>query len=522
MPNVTISEFPTRGTVLDTTVFATETSGATEKITAASLKNYVSSLTSVVTTGVINAAGGLVASSLSAGIIGNVGTVLIGTVSTAAQPNITTVGTLTGLTVTGNITLNGSQVWSAASDASFGSINSTPIGNQTPSTAAFTSVVSTGLVVNGTMSASTGQFTTINGTNINLSGSVTPTANLLPKLGSVTRWFGQAFVNTASIRTGSINTVNAVTVTASTVSAASIATTNIAATTFTASTSVIPNANVSSSLGNSTRWFSQAFVNTASIRTGNINTVNAVTVTASTMSAPVITGTTLTTSTVAAATVTASTAINPTANLSVGLGTNTLRFNNIYGGTGHFNTLNTPVINSTTMTGTTMTVTNLNSTNLVVSANFEPLGNVSVNLGSTSKWFNVIYGKAIQAQYADLAEIYQADAVYDAGTVVAFGGDAEITVSDQSHDPAVAGVISTAPAYLMNSAATGLPVALSGRVPCKVQGPVRKGQRLVNAGHGLAMALDPAQYQPGCVIGHSLVDHPDSDIRIIEVVIMKF
>jgi hypothetical protein len=74
----------------------------------------------------------------------------------------------------------------------------------------------------------------------------------------------------------------------------------------------------------------------------------------------------------------------------------------------------------------------------------------------------------------------------------------------------------------MNSSCPGLPVALKGRVPCKVRGPVRKGDRLVNAGSGIAMKLDPALYQPGCVIGHALADIYSSDVETIEVVVMKF
>lgn len=452
MTNVTIGDFPVRGTVLDNTYFATETAGLTEKILASSLKNYISSLTNITTSGIINASGGLVASSISAGTIGNTGAVITGTLSTSNQPNITKVGVLQNLSVTDNILLNGAQVWSANASATFARINSTPIGDLTPSTARFTSITGTGLVINGAMSASTGQFTTLTGTNIRASGSFLPTANLLPKLGGTTNWFGEAYINTASIKTGRINVVNAVTVTA----------TNMTAT-----------------------------------------------------------GTT-----------TIGTLLRPDANVSASIGSNTLRFTEIYGATGHFYTLNGTTVNSTTVNGTTVAattvnattsnVTNLNVTNVDVASTFEPTGNLSVNLGSTTKWFNTIYGRSTQAQYADLAENYASDTVYEPGTVVSFGGSAEITVTTESHDPAVAGVISTNPAYLMNADASGLPVALSGRVPCKVQGPVSKGDRLVSAGHGVAKVLNPQEYVPGCVIGHSLESHESSEVRMIEVVVMKF
>jgi hypothetical protein len=151
-----------------------------------------------------------------------------------------------------------------------------------------------------------------------------------------------------------------------------------------------------------------------------------------------------------------------------------------------------------------------------------PSANLTYNLGSTTAWWNNVYGVAIQAKYADLAEKYSTDAVYLPGTVVVFGGSAEITISAESHTTAVAGVISTNPAYLMNSDSSGLPVALSGRVPCQVQGPVNKGDRLVNVSPGVAGRLDPAEYQPGCVIGHALASVPDGQLTTIEVVIMKF
>jgi hypothetical protein len=116
-------------------------------------------------------------------------------------------------------------------------------------------------------------------------------------------------------------------------------------------------------------------------------------------------------------------------------------------------------------------------------------------------------GVASSAKYADLAEIYTSDYNYTAGTVVVLDGPAEITQSTHSHDTRIAGVISDKPAYLMNSEAKGLPVALMGRVPCQVTGTVTKGDRLVASykpGH--AMSMNPNLYEPGCIIGKALED----------------
>jgi hypothetical protein len=158
--------------------------------------------------------------------------------------------------------------------------------------------------------------------------------------------------------------------------------------------------------------------------------------------------------------------------------------------------------------------------NITVSAN-----NVS-NIGTVSTRHNTIFattfnGTATTAQYADLAEIYTSDNHYEYGTVVAIGGEQEITITVETHDNRVAGVISQNPAYLMNRDAIGLPVALTGRVPCKVIGPISKGDRLVSsdvAGH--AQRLDMNAYTPGCIIGKALEDF-GSGPGVIEILIGK-
>ena len=129
-------------------------------------------------------------------------------------------------------------------------------------------------------------------------------------------------------------------------------------------------------------------------------------------------------------------------------------------------------------------------------------------------------GQATTATYADLAENYRADQEYEVGTVLSFGGSWEVTQSNKKVDTRIAGVVSTAPAYLMNADQQGefvTPVALMGRVPCKVQGAVRKGDMLVSAGNGRARVVDTPLM--GSVIGKALADS-DGD-NIIEVVVGK-
>jgi len=147
------------------------------------------------------------------------------------------------------------------------------------------------------------------------------------------------------------------------------------------------------------------------------------------------------------------------------------------------------------------------------------------NIGAAGATFNTVFAKATSAQYADLAEMYVSDADYTPGTVVDFGGSHEITISSVSHSTAVAGIVSTNPSYLMNSSQPGehvLPVALTGRVPCRVQGPVRKGDVLVaSSTPGVAQRIG-MNWQPGCVLGKSMEAIDSAEIKIIEVAVGRF
>ena len=143
--------------------------------------------------------------------------------------------------------------------------------------------------------------------------------------------------------------------------------------------------------------------------------------------------------------------------------------------------------------------------------------------GGTGAAFGTVWAKATSAQYADLAEKYSSDLDYPPGTVVVFGGEKEITISTTSYDTTVAGVISTNPGYSMNTLAEGLEVALTGRVPCRVIGPVRKGQIVVTSDiPGVAQAIDNSKFVPGCVIGKALTTINTNTIETIEVVVGRF
>ena len=155
------------------------------------------------------------------------------------------------------------------------------------------------------------------------------------------------------------------------------------------------------------------------------------------------------------------------------------------------------------------------------SGTITPSSNNALNLGSASLKYATVYattfnGNATSAQYADLAEKYETDAELDAGTVVMFGGDKEVTACDTENCHAVAGVISTDPAYMMNSGAEGQFVALTGRVPTKVTDSVSAGDLLVFAGNGMAKSNNNAR--AGTIIGKA-VGSSEGGEAVIEVLV---
>ena len=170
-----------------------------------------------------------------------------------------------------------------------------------------------------------------------------------------------------------------------------------------------------------------------------------------------------------------------------------------------------------TITGSGTISVDLSDTETFTSTN--TASKAVVRDGSGNFAAGTITATATQAQYADLAEKYEADAEYEPGTVVVFGGEKEITSCKDQGSHAVVGVISTDPAYMMNSEAEGQYVALTGRVPCKVTGPVAKGDLLVaSSEEGHAEVNNDAK--PGTIIGKAIGENPEGNgPAIIEVLV---
>jgi hypothetical protein len=161
-------------------------------------------------------------------------------------------------------------------------------------------------------------------------------------------------------------------------------------------------------------------------------------------------------------------------------------------------------------------------------ANLLPGVSSTTNIGASGNTFGTVYattfsGTASQAQYADLAERFEADAEYEAGTVVSLGGVAEVTQAVEELSEDVFGVVSNRAAYLMNatagSDATHPPIAMNGRVPVKVVGTVNKGDRLVSAGNGFARAAKNGEATARNIIGRALQTKTTEEAGTVEAVV---
>lgn len=266
----------------------------------------------------------------------------------------------------------------------------------------------------------------------------------------------------------------------------------------------------------------------------------------------------------------AKTTLLPRVNGSANLGTSGFRFNYIYSNISNSTTINTQTINTTAgdnnvtvtsnlivegnlavngnVTSINSTITTVNDLNLVLANGVEsPLfangagitidgANATLTYTvSGDKWninkdldageydfytTGLYYGTATSARYADLAEKYLSDAEYEPGTVLIFGGEAEVTSCKFYNDNRIAGVVSENPAFRMNDMLEGehvVMIALQGRVPVKVIGYVNKGDMMVSSSEpGYATACSDPKI--GTVIGKALSDFR-GDRGIVEVAV---
>jgi hypothetical protein len=140
------------------------------------------------------------------------------------------------------------------------------------------------------------------------------------------------------------------------------------------------------------------------------------------------------------------------------------------------------------------------------------------DIGQTNNRFGVMYGTSTSAFYADLAEKYLADREYEVGTVMMVGGDKEVTAATLNSN--AIGVVSANPAIKMNDALEGgTYIALKGRVPVKVEYPVKKGDTLI-AGHAGVARVDPLEDPTIRQFAIALESNDSVEIKLIECVIL--
>ena len=472
---------------------------------------------------------------------------LSGTLTTTAQTNITSVGTLTSLSVTGDVSLTGNIVVPSTLSvtgniSASGNINAPYfIGNGSQLTG---------------LTATYGNSNVVNLLNTGLGGNIIPSANGVYTLGNATNQWASVYVgaNTLYINNVaiSINSANILTVAGDNVVAqnanGNITAGNVSTTGNVTGNYIIgdgsqlinlpvgnySNSNVSSFLSN----FGSNVISTSGNISGNYFIGNGSTLTS--VAGANVTGTVAnatfattagSTGSATSATTAGTVTSNAQANItSVGTLTSLSVTGNVTGGNiltaGFVSATGNATAGNIRTAGIVSATGNITGGNLSVSTGTVTLGNIVNangngvgNIGSSGLYFNTIFAQATTALYADLAENYLADAEYAPGTVLSFGGSAELTLSTQDQDPLIAGVVSTNPAYNMNSGLTGefvTTLALIGRVPCLVQGPVSVGSMMVSAGNGRARAeKNPAM---GTVIGKSISSF-DGDIGTVEIVV---
>ena len=411
-------------------------------------------------------------------------TTIAGSLTTASQPNITSVGTLSGLVVAGNIIPNANITYNLGNNTNrFNDLylaNSTIyIGTQTISANATSVSISGNLVANITGDISGNSLT---------AGTVT--TNAQPNITSV----------------GTLTSLS---------SSGNITGANISGTHYGAATGLtsIPGANVSGTV---------AYANIANAVAGS-NVSGEVTYAniANAVAGGNVSGTVAYANIANSVAVANVTGIGNIATINKdGNSSNVLYGNGVFaaatgGGNGTYGDSNVVTLLNAYGSNTISTTGNITSGNIITTS---LTTGANITAGTLTGNWTLSTGSRLNATYADLAEYYEADAIYLPGTVLAFGGNKEVTIADDGTNK-VAGVVSTDPAYVMNMKCKGehiIALALQGRVPTKVRGTIHKGDMLVSGGDGYARPS--ASPQMGTVIGKALQNF-DGIEGVIEVAV---
>ena len=393
-------------------------------------------------------------------------TTIAGSLTTAAQPNITSVGTLSGLVVAGNITPSANITYNLGNNTNrFNDLylaNSTIyIGSQTIGANSTSVSISGQLVANVTGNVSG---------NSSTAGTVTTNAQPnITSVGTLTSLSSSGNITGANITGTHYGAATGLT---------SIPGANVSgAVSFATTANSVAGANVSGEVSYATPANSVAVANVSGI--GNIATIN-----------------------------------------KDGNASNVLYGNGVFaavtgGGNGTYGDSNVVTLLNAYGSNTISTTGNITAGNIITTV---LTTGANTTAGTITGDWSLSTGSRLSATYADLAEYYEADAKYQPGTVLSFGGDKEVTIAEDGTNK-VAGVVSTDPAYVMNMKCPGeyiVALALQGRVPTKVRGTIHKGDMLVSGGDGYARPS--ASPQMGTVIGKALQNF-DGIEGVIEVAV---
>lgn len=196
---------------------------------------------------------------------------------------------------------------------------------------------------------------------------------------------------------------------------------------------------------------------------------------------------------------------------TVDVGTTALQFRNFYASGKYFGTAEKADYLVVSGLGDVSGSINVNPSTLAIRTSAdETINGQNITAGSLKA--NFFVGIGTSAQYADLAEKYKGDNEYPVGTAMCVGGDEETTAADSGC--MCIGVISDKPAYLMNAEADGQPVALKGRVPVRVTGPVSKGQAVYAWKDGVCTTTATT-----ALVGISLESNDDDSEKLVECVL---
>jgi hypothetical protein len=341
---------------------------------------------------------------------------------------------------------------------------------------------------------------------------ILPNSSATVYIGTASQAFSYGYINTLTSLTADIRTISSLNITGTNLTATNITSVNLTSTNIT-------NVNLTSTNITNTN------LNSTNITNVNLTATN---ITSTRLTATNITSVNLTATNITSTNLT-STNITSTNLTATNITATTIRSTQIFDGNSRVLTTTTGVISIAGTTNKILvnggTAVQVGVTTLTLPDTLDITVQSLRSTGSTQVFgtWTLASGATFQATYADLAERYHADQPYYPGTVLVIGGHNEVTTTVDRANTAVAGIVSTNPAYTLNAQAgddtTHPYIALKGRVPCRVIGPILKGDLLVtSAVPGYAERAQTSDH-PTAVLGRALEEFGGAE-GVIEVMVI--